>query len=124
MTASPSSLPQQEPQTETHVSVRGKGAASNKKTVGTQQKNTVPLVGAFFIRPTRGAVALERKGTETMAKLLKKAGDFVLDIAAAQYKRSMTRKLNAFGEYVHTAAVFLPLSFRKVCQMHTSFPRS
>lgn len=33
-----------------------------------------------------------------MARLLKKAGDFVLDIAAQQYKRSMTRKLNAFGE--------------------------
>ena len=33
-----------------------------------------------------------------MAKLLKKAGDFVLNIAAQQYKRSMTRKLNAFGE--------------------------
>lgn len=33
-----------------------------------------------------------------MAKLLKKAGDFVLDVAAQQYKRSMTRKLNAFGE--------------------------
>lgn len=32
-----------------------------------------------------------------MAKLLKKAGDFVLDVAAQQYKRSMTRKLNAFG---------------------------
>lgn len=34
-----------------------------------------------------------------MARLLKKAGDFVLDVAAQQYKRSMTRKLNAFGEY-------------------------
>lgn len=33
-----------------------------------------------------------------MAKLLKKAGDFVLDVATQQYKRSMTRKLNAFGE--------------------------
>lgn len=33
-----------------------------------------------------------------MARLLKKAGDFVLDVAAQQYKRSMTRKLNAFGE--------------------------
>lgn len=37
-----------------------------------------------------------------MARLLKKAGDFVLDVAATQYKRSMTRKLNAFGESRNT----------------------
>lgn len=42
------------------------------------------------------ACVLEEKGK--MAKLIKKAGDFVLDVAAKQYKRSMTRKLNAFGE--------------------------
>lgn len=45
----------------------------------------------------RGAEEKRAEGGN-MAKLLKKAGDFVLDIAAAQYKRSMTRKLNAFGE--------------------------
>lgn len=39
-------------------------------------------------------------GKGKMARLLKKAGDFVIDVAAQQYKRSMTRKLNAFGETI------------------------
>lgn len=33
-----------------------------------------------------------------MSKLVRRVGNFFLDQAAKQYERSMTRKLNAFGE--------------------------
>lgn len=33
-----------------------------------------------------------------MSKLVRRVGNFLFDQAAKQYERSMTRKLNAFGE--------------------------
>lgn len=48
----------------------------------------------------RGEEGSERNGTGAakMSKLVRRVGNFFLDQAAKQYERSMTRKLNAFGE--------------------------
>lgn len=92
LVALPSSQRRKRTRVDSHSQQEGilRGAAMAK---GYTPKNIPPRTARSL---RRARVYLKGKGK--MARLLKKAGDFVLDVAAQQYKRSMTRKLNAFGE--------------------------
>lgn len=48
--------------------------------------------------PRREGKRDKRVWSAKMSKLVRRVGNFLLDQAAKQYERSMTRKLNAFGE--------------------------